>query len=396
VTSEPTLGPEPIAQHSMRPGSKLFTLVLAMSMAVTALGVDTVLPAFPEIRETLGLAEGATEVAGLITFFLMGSSLGLLPAGLLADRFGRLPVMWGGLVLYVVGAVGALLAPSLTMMYVARFVWGLGTSGPRVAAMAMVRDSYAGAQMAKQMSYIMAVFILVPTFAPTLAAGLLLIGPWQLVFWLCIAAGVGMLVATLRLPETLPVSERSTLSGRDIWHSCATVITTPGTLGYLTALTALFGVFLSYIASSEVIFDQVFGLGDWFPLLFGGLSIAMGLGMFVSGRIVEQVGLNRLALATDGRPSIWPFLAVMSAVLFTAQMLIPNLNAAAMQPLAHVAGTGSAILGMVPGVVGSLIGTTIDRQFDGTVLPLSIAFAVGTVVAFGAWRWAIVATRQTL
>ena len=77
-----------------------------MGMAVTALGVDTVLPAFPDIRESLGLDADSTEVAGLITFFLMGSSAGLLPAGLLADRFGRLPVMWGGLVLYVAGAVG--------------------------------------------------------------------------------------------------------------------------------------------------------------------------------------------------------------------------------------------------------------------------------------------------
>jgi DHA1 family bicyclomycin/chloramphenicol resistance-like MFS transporter len=143
-------------------GSKGFVAVLSMCMAVTALGVDTILPAYGEIRESLGLAEGATEVTGLITFYLMGNSIGLLPAGLLADRFGRKAVMWGGLALYLVGAVGTILAPSLAMMFAARFVWGLGGAGPRVAALAMVRDGFAGEQMAKQMSFVMAVFLLVP------------------------------------------------------------------------------------------------------------------------------------------------------------------------------------------------------------------------------------------
>ena len=151
----------------------MFTFVLAMGMAVTALGIDSVLPAFPEIREAMGLDEDATEVAGLITFFLIGSSAGLLPAGLLADRYGRRSVMLGGLVLYVAGALGALLAPTLPLMFAARFVWGLGSAGPRVAAMAMIRDAYEGDEMAKQMSFMMAVFILVPTFAPAVASGLL-------------------------------------------------------------------------------------------------------------------------------------------------------------------------------------------------------------------------------
>jgi DHA1 family bicyclomycin/chloramphenicol resistance-like MFS transporter len=400
------------ARPALRPGSALFTFVLAMAMAVTALGVDTVLPAFPQIREAMGLAEEATEVAGLITFFLMGSSAGLLPAGLLADRFGRRPVMWGGLVLYVAGAVMALFAPTLTVMFIARFVWGLGSAGPRVAVMAMVRDAYSGEQMAKQMSFIMAVFILVPTFAPSIAAGLLLIGPWQIVFWLCAAAGVAMLAATWRLPETLAPEDRTQLSAREIWSSCRTVLATPGTSGYLVSLTALFGVFLSYLASSEIILDQVFDLSDWFPVFFGGLSVVMGVGMYLNGRIVERIGLDRLmgtvftgsvvavlsllavAVVSGGTPNFWAFVVTMAGVLFAHQMLIPNLNAAAMRPLAHVAGTAAAILGMVPGVIGAVIGAVIDSQFDGTIMPLAIAYAVGTVIAIAGWRWSVIATRN--
>lgn len=391
------------ARARLLPGSRGFILTLAMCMAVTALAIDTALPAFPDIRDDFGLAEGATDVTRLITYFLLGNSLGLLPAGLLADRFGRRAVMWGGLALYVVGAVGTILAPSLGIMFLARFVWGLGSAGPRVAAMAMVRDAYAGEQMAKQMSFIMAVFILVPAFAPLLASGILLVGPWELVFGFCAAMGFVVAMFVGRLPETLDPDDRRPLAVGDAWAGCRSVLATPGTIAYLVSLTAMFGVFISYLASSEVVLDQVFDLGEWFPAYFGGLALVMGAAMWLNGRIVVRVGLDRLmrivftvnlgvagvmtalALATDGTPPFWLFVVVQAAMLFGHQMLIPNLNAAAMRPLSHMAGIGAAILGMVPGVFGAILGGLIDDRFDGTVTPLSVAFAVSTVVAFAAW-----------
>ena len=398
--------PEVGSRARLEPGSKAFIAVLAACMAVTALAIDSALPAFGEIRTAFGLADDATSVTGIITFFFIGSSLGLLPAGLLADRFGRRAVMWGGLVLYVFGAILSIFAPSLTVMFVARFIWGLGSAGPRVAAMAMVRDSYEGEQMAKQMSMIMAVFILVPTFAPALAAGILVIGPWQAVFWACAAVAVVVGGSVSLLPETLADDQRRTLAVRDVGRGLRTIFATPGTVAYLLSLTALFGVFLSYLASSEIILDQVFDLEQWFPLFFGGIAIIMGAAMFLNGRIVERLGLETIiragftanlvsglvllvvALATAGEPPFWLFFVLLSAVLFFQQMLIPNLNAAAMRPLGAVAGTAAALLGMIPGVLGAVIGGAIDRQFDGTITPLSIGFVVSSTVAFGSWRWA--------
>ena len=388
------------------PGSRGFIFTLAGCMAVTALAIDSALPAFGEIRTAFGLADDATSVTGIISFFFIGSSLGLLPAGLLADRFGRRPVMWGGLALYVFGAVLSIFSPSLWVMFLARFIWGLGSAGPRVAAMAMVRDSYEGEQMAKQMSLIMAVFILVPTFAPALAAGILVVGPWQAVFWVCAAIAVVVAGSVAMLPETLAADQRRPLAIGDVGGGLRTIFTTPGTIAYLLSLTALFGVFLSYLASSEIILDQVFGLDEWFPLFFGGIALVMGGAMYVNGRIVERVGLERIvqvgftanlgfaavllavALATGGVPPFWLFVALLGAVLFFQQMLIPNLNAAAMRPLGAVAGTAAALLGMIPGVLGAVVGGLIDRQFDGTITPLSIGFVISSSVAFAAWRWA--------
>jgi DHA1 family bicyclomycin/chloramphenicol resistance-like MFS transporter len=399
VETLPTVGRPKLAL-----GSKGFVAVLSMCMAVTALGVDTVLPAYGEIRESLGLAEDATEVTGLITFYLMGNSIGLLPAGLISDRYGRKAVMWGGLLLYVVGAIGSALAPSLGLMFVARFVWGLGGAGPRVAALAMIRDGFAGEKMAKQMSFVMAVFLLVPAVGPTLSAGVLALGSWQWVFWMCAIAAIAVSALVLRLPETLPLESRRPLAARSIWRSIRIVLATPGTRWYLVSLTALFGVFMSYLASSELIIDQTFGLKPWFPAFFGGLALVMLVAMLVNGRFVERIGLSPLlritfvgsmvsvglmlvvALLTGGEPPFWLFVVLISAVLFFQQMLIPNINSAAMRPLAEVAGTGTAILGMVSGVLGAIIGELINRQFDGSITPLAIGFVVSGVIAMAAWH----------
>lgn len=385
-------------------GSKGFIAVLSMCMAVTALGIDTILPAYDDIRESLDLDPEATQVTGLVTFYFMGNSLGLLPAGLLSDRFGRKAVMWGGLALYIAGAIGSVLAPSLGVMFVFRFIWGLGGAGPRVASLAMIRDGFSGEQMARQMSLAMAVFLLVPAVGPALSAGVLAISSWEWVFWMCaIAAGV---VATLvtRLPETLADESRRPLAARSVGRSLRTVFTTPGTAWYLLSLTALFGVFMSYLATSELIIDQTYDLQSWFPLFFGGIALVMLGAMLVNSRFVERLGLRRLlgmafvasivsivallvtSLATGGEPPFWLFVVLISAVLFCQQMLIPNINAAAMRPLAEVAGTGAAVLGMVSGALGAVIGELINRQFDGTITPLSIGFVVSGAIAFAAWR----------
>ncbi len=405
VTGLDTHDPE-MERARLVPGSRGFIVVLAGCMAATALAIDASLPAFPEIRSAFDLEPGATSVTGIITFFFIGSSLGLLPAGILADRFGRRPVMWGGLVLYIVGAVLSIFAPSLWVMFVARFIWGLGSAGPRVAAMAMVRDAYDGEQMAKQMSLIMAVFILVPAFAPSIATVVLLIGPWQAVFWMCAAVAVAVAASVSLLPETLAFESQRPLHGRDVARGLRVIVVTPGTIGYLVALTAMFGVFLSYLASSEIILDQVFGLERWFPIFFGAIAVTMGSAMYVNGRFVERLGLQRIiglsfvanlvagtvllavAIATSGEPPFWLFAVLLGVVLFFQQMLIPNLNAAAMRPLGHVAGTAAAMLGMIPGVCGAVIGGLIDRRFDGTIRPLAIGFVISSAVAFGGWRWA--------
>lgn len=395
----------------IQPGTRAFTILLSAAMAMTALGIDTLLPAFDDIRAEFGLASDATSVAGLVTAFIVGFGLGQFPAGLLADRFGRRPVLWGGLALYIVGAAAAALAPSLGLMIVARFVWGLGAAGPRVAVTALVRDSYVGAEMAKQMSTIMAIFLIVPMVAPALGQALLALGPWQLTVWFCAAAALLVIVAAAYLPPAQPGVTRPPLSMATVWADWKTVLTTPGTVAWILGTCAMTGTFMSYIASSENIVDEVFGLKRWFVLIFGVFALSMAMATIVNGRFVVRLGLRRIltvmslaligtsatlcavAVATGGTPPVAVFLVLITAVMVCQQILMVNINSAAMVPLGHIAGSAAALIGATPMVLGALIGSRIDARFDGTVRPLSIAFLIGACITALAVRHALRVTR---
>lgn len=403
-TDTSTFAPVIGGRRMLRPGSAAFTIVMSMAMGMTALAIDSILPAFDPIREDLGLAPGSTDVAILVTAFMVGLGLGQLPAGLLADRFGRRPVLWAGVAIYVVGAIGTVLAPTLATMALARFVWGLGGAGPRVAVTAMIRDSFEGEQMARQMSNIMAVFLLVPMIAPTLGAGMIALGSWHYSVLMCAGVGGLVLVLSLGLPSTLPVDQRRSLAAGQIVASWKTVFSTPGTVAYIVGITLATGVFLSYLASSENLFDTVFGLGDWFPAIFGAVAVGLAIGVIANGRLVERIGLDRMlfstsigfiaastlmvavSLTTTGRPPFWVFAPVLLSALMMVQVTLINANTAAMVPLGRVAGSGAALLGMIPLVVGSALGSLVDRQFDGTVTPLSVAFLASAVLTFLAIR----------
>lgn len=380
-------------------------------MAMTALAIDSLLPAFDDIRARYGLASDATEVSLLVMAFILGLGVGQLPAGLLADRYGRRQVLWAGVAVYIAGAVAALLAPTLWWMIAARFLWGVGTAGPRVAVTAIVRDSYEGDAMARQMSTIMAVFLMVPMVAPSIGAGLNALGPWQLTIWLCIALAALIFTLSQFLPATMPAGTRQQLSAHDVWASWKVVVTTPGTIGYTLAVVLMTASFISYIASSENIVDEVFGLKTWFAAIFGVSSLGLALANLANGRIVGALGLRRLltvvpvaqvavtaamlvvALATGGTPPFALFLPLIMLTLMTQQVTMVNANSAAMLPLGKVAGSGAAIIGAAPQVFGALAGSQIDAQFDGTVTPLAIAFLVTAALAWASIRHALHTTR---
>lgn len=364
-----------------------------MSMALTALGIDLMLPAFPEIRADLGMAEGSPQVTGLITAYFMGFAIGQLVYGPVADRFGRRRVLYIGYGLYGAGAVLSAVAPGFALIVATRFLWGLGAAGPRVAAMAMVRDRFDGEQMSRAMSSIMAVFVLVPVVAPLLGAAVVSVASWRWLFAGCAIAAAAVSVWAIRLPESLSEEHRiDRLRFGPVLKGARLVLGDRQTVTYMLAMTALYGVFLSYLGSSENIIGDTYGRPGAFPFVFGALAGTMGLAMVANGRIVERVGMRRLghgtlllyvalavaylavALATGGRPPLWVFLVGTASLLCCHAVLIPNLNAVAMAPMAAVAGTAASVIGAVQIAIGALLGSLLDRAYDGSIRPLAYGF----------------------
>jgi MFS transporter, DHA1 family, multidrug resistance protein len=372
---------------------------LAMAMALTALGIDLLIPAFPQIRAAFGIPADSTAVSRFITTYFIGLGVGQLLIGPFADRFGRRPLLRAGIVLYTVGAGLAVLAPTFPMLLLARFLWGVGAGGGRVLSIAIVRDRFVGAAMARTMSLIMAVFIIVPVIAPTLGVLLLRVFAWDQLLVLNVVAAAAVLAWSFRLEETLPRDARRTLRPAALGRAVLRVFRHPRSGPLVVAQAILFGGFASYLSTSEVVYREVFDRGELFPVLFGGMALAMGIATLANGRVVERLGLRWmlradligylvgaggllvLAVITSGRPSLGLYLFTLTLLLCSHAMFIPNLNARAMEPMGDIAGLASAVNGAVLIGGGALIGAAIDRAYDGTILPLAIAVtAIGLVV----------------
>lgn len=380
--------------------SREFVALMAMCMAMAALSIDLMLPAFADMRAEFGLAPDSTAVSWVLTAFFLGLAAGQLVYGPVSDRVGRKPMLYAGLAVYVVSGTAAAFMPSLTGLVVCRFLWGLGAAAPRSLALAMVRDAYGGERMARTMSLVMAIFVLVPVFAPGLGSLALLMVPWRALLLIPVAAAAVLAVWARRLPETLPVTERRSVAPSALLEAFGAVVRNRQTAGFALVVTCLFGIMTSFIGNIEVVISEVFGQERAFPVIFGVLASTLGAGALLSARLVVRVGLHRLlrltagyllvvavlmaavASASGGRPPLWAFVLLVGGLLPGMSVLLPNSNSAAMTPLPHVAGMASAVLGTISTAGGALLGSRIDAAFDGTVRPFAFGvLAFATVAA---------------
>jgi DHA1 family bicyclomycin/chloramphenicol resistance-like MFS transporter len=394
------------SELSSRLSRRELIAMISMLTATGALAIDMMLPAFPSMRDTFGLSESSTEVALVVTAFFVGLAVGQLLWGPLSDTVGRKRMLWAGLAVYAVGAIGAAFSPSLTALLVWRVVGGLGAASLRAVAQAVVRDLYRGEAMASVLSYVMAVFIAIPIIAPSLGAAVLALWPWQAVFGVLAAFAAVMAVWLVRMPETLSVAARRPYRAAELAQAARTIATNRLTVGLTLAQVAAFGFFTSYLASSQAIVSDVLGLEEWFPVIFGGSAAVLGLGVLANTRLLRHFGLRRVllgalrgylaatsvllvvALLTGGTPSLAVYAVGVLPVLFVYSTLIPNLNSAAMIPMGAIAGTASAVIGCAALLGGAVIGALVDRTFDGSITPFAVAGVLSAVGALLAHRWA--------
>ena len=382
------------------PGFAEFVVLMAALQALGALGIDAMLPNLPAIGHALGVVDENRRQL-IITAYLLGLGGAQLIFGPLADRFGRRPVLLVGLSLYVGFSLLAAFSPTFDLLLVARVLQGVGAAATRAIPVSIVRDRYAGREMARVMSLTSLVFMGAPIVAPSLGQLVLVLASWHWIFGLLAALGLmAMVWATLRLPETLHPEDRLPIQPERIARAFATAARNRTSLCYILGQTFLFGGMLGFINSAQQVFAEALGAGGQFPLVFAICASFIAVASLLNARLVMRLGTRRLShsalllyialavvhliIAVSIHESLVVFTAFQALTMFCFGLTSGNFGAMAMEPMGHIAGVASSFQGFVSMVGASLIGFFIGQGFNGTVVPIETGYLVCGLCALAA------------
>ena len=375
-----------------RPGTREMTAMLAALMGLNSFAIDAMIPALPAIGHSLGVAQENDRQLVVIAYFIGFASTQLV-WGPLADRFGRKPVLAAGIILYGLFALVCAFSASFTLLIAARFAMGASAAVTRVLVVAMVRDLFEREAMARVMSLVFMVFMLMPVLAPNIGLAILLVAPWQAIFAALAAYAVVMLLwSSARLPETLHPEYRRSLKWSDMAGAIRETIAEPQSRGYTAALTISFGALVAYIASIQQIVFEAFHEPRLIGLVFAAIAAPMALASWTNSRVVGRFGLRRVghlaslvftaialvhaAVALTGHETLAAFVVLQALTMCAFAFTSSNFSTLAMEHMAAIAGTASSVQGMVGTIGGAVLGFLIGQQFDGTVVPYVIGTAL--------------------
>lgn len=371
-----------------------FIALMALLMCMVALSIDAVLPALGPMASALNVSD-TNQIQLVIAVVYAGMAVGQLFYGFLADAKGRKVAIYLGIAVFVLGSLVALWSDTLEMMLIGRFMQGLGAAGPRTITLAIIRDQYKGNEMARVLSLVMTVFIISPVIAPLMGQGILWLFGWREIFiFLLGLATVAWLWFWLRQPETLAVADRTPFSVRETFRNLRGMVNERSAVCYVVALGLIFGAFIGFLNSVQPVLQGIYQMGAAFPVLFATLTISFAGASYLNSRLVMRFGTRRLALTAAltvaglssvmyvfsfmvlGVPPLWGLMIYLGITLFFVGLQFGNLNAMAMEPFGHIAGTASAVIGNVSTLLAVVFGTLVGQLFDGSVLPLVAGFGL--------------------
>ena len=368
-----------------------FVALIAMMFAIIAFSTDAMLPALPEIGAELSPLD-MTKVPLIVTAFILGMGMGTFVTGPLSDAFGRKNIIYLGSAIYISGAVVAWLSQSLEVMLIARVVQGVGAAGPL----------YSGRQMAKIMSFVMMIFVVVPAFAPAMGAVIIALSDWRGVFLSFIVFSATCVVwAMLRLPETLPKPKRRPLQIGLLWNAVKEIFSNPMVCLSITVQTLVMGFLFSTLMLVQPIYDQVYDRAESFPFWFGVAALISGTSSLLNALLVVRLGMQRIVILALGLQIVLSglmlglglgdlpepygfvfFLMWQASLFFQVGLVMGNLNALAMEPLGHIAGMAASVIGAVSTVMAAMLASPIGLMFNGTITPLIGAVLTLATLAF--------------
>ncbi|SMC77694.1 multidrug effflux MFS transporter [Primorskyibacter flagellatus] len=384
---------QPDAAHRER------IILYAMLTSLTAISIDAVLPGLRAIEADLGLSP-PLSTHHVISLFIFGMVFGELVLGPLSDSIGRKKALLLGLSVYVAGTIIALLAGSIETLVLGRFLQGAGVAGPKIATRAMIRDQYEGDAMARVMSFMFTLLILVPMVAPFLGQAILLAGGWRSIFGgYLVLAFVLAVWLVVRQPETLLPQRRVSITAGKLLRNTGRILACRRVSLIIVATGLVFGAQLLFLSTSVDLFHDAYGITTGFPIFFAIFAAATGLAAFCNGTLVLRFGMDRMARAgfvgltaagllmlvaswlSGGRPPLAVFMGLGFVGFFAIGVLFGNLNAMAMRSLGQVAGLGASLIASGSSLVATAFTLCLGAFYDGTILYLATGFALSGAVS---------------
>ena len=369
----------------------LLILTLGALTALGPLAIDLYLPALPAIAADMG--EPLSRIQMTLSAYTVGFAIGQLLYGPLSDRFGRVRVMMPGLVFYILTNILAAFCTDATQLSIVRVLQALSGAAVMVTIPAMIRDLFPRDQSAKAMSSIMMVMTAGPLIAPLLGGQLLRFG-WQSLFlFLAVAACFSLLLAVLRVKETLKPEQRIEISPSKLVNAYAEILSHRQAMGAMLSQSFFFGGMFAFITGSPFVYIELFGIpAEFYGLLFGaniiGISIVNMLNIRLIGRI-ELFSLLRAGCVVAALASLVLLLnatvhigglfgIVIPVVIYVGCMGLtgPNSNAIALSFFPKTAGTANALAGMMRFSIGGLASAAVSSFHDGTAMPMTVVMAV--------------------
>jgi DHA1 family bicyclomycin/chloramphenicol resistance-like MFS transporter len=370
-----------------------FIIIMASLMSLVALSIDTLLPAISYISTSIHIVNPKNNQL-FITMIFLGLGFGQLISGPLSDSFGRKPVIYVGFIVFTFASIICVLANSLEMMIVGRLLQGIGLSAPRTISIAMVRDRFSGNYMAKVMSFIVVIFILVPVIAPALGKLMLDFYGWRSIFYSQLVFGFFVMIwFWKRQPETLKLENKKKFKFSLFIDGTKEFLKHKNAVAFTLFSGFITGSFMVYLSASQVIFEQQYNLKEEFPFIFSGLAISIGFATFLNGKLVLRLGMFKLVsiftvvftiipifyillFFGENNPNIYILLIFFGLQFFSIGFLFGNTRALAMESIGHIAGVGAAINGFVSTIMAVPIATFIGSFMKDRALPLFIGFLV--------------------
>lgn len=389
----------------LKPQSIATGLLLTALVAFGPLSTDMYLPVLPGLVREFATDVGQVQLT--LSVFLSGFALAQLFVGPLSDRYGRRPVLIGGLSLYIAATVACMLSASIEALIVARLFQAIGACSGSVLGRAVVRDVY-GPNSAKILAYMGMAMASAPMVAPIIGGYMFSVFGWHSIFLLLALFGGVLLVIVWRsLQETNTHMNPNAIKLGHLWRNYQELLSHRRFIGYVLTNAFIFSGLFCFISGSSFVLIGFLGVAPKdFGLYFGIVVLGYITGTFLAGRLTQRFGVDPLiltgclialaagvgmsGLAFFGPPSVTAIIAPMYVFMVGVGLVMPNAMAGAIGPYPHMAGAASALMGFLQMGIAAFVSFLIGQMDNGTQIPMTTGIALmgllGTSIYLGVAR----------